>query len=1099
MNKYFPFKNIKAAKDTYEFFNNILELVAASTGAVCAVFSPKGEQISSTFNHNKFCEKLSKCLPAEVFNQTCASQHKEAFLECYKTRKPIFFHCSFGLLNYILPTVVEDKDFFIFVGQVLSESKNIDFLNQISQKFPLAANAAKDYNALSTVSARKLKEIVRHFSHLLDSAVKRYKEIRERGEKLAAFKNQMQSYFIEIGTAMGSSLNLHELLNLIIKVSTRLVNASSGSICLVENKNLVTRVNYGPYFEKDLSCATGGHATGGHATGSINIRENLIGWNDENKIAYNRDELNIVFKEDASQSRAKSYLGVPLLIKDEVKGVLNIYDDKTRDFSLEEIEILTAFANQAALAIDNIQLFQYEQTRAKEATNLYNAVKAIGQSLNLTDVVNLSIQQMLKVAQVNRCIMFLYNESAQLFNFAASAGLSEDQAEFFSMLKITLPDLKEEIWSKIKEGQSVFFDKMPQSCNVLQRIYTALPSNSCLIAPLFTKEGLTGLFYLDDSNIAKTFTSPEMKVIMTFAVQIAMAIQRARLLNKVEENFNHLKSLYNVSTSLGTLKLDKICELIVKKTSELLGVKDVSLIMLNEETGGFAVASHTGLPPELTAKELTGKIVKFAAHRKKVLQFFASQSRRSSIKTVLDKIGYEFILCVPMFSKNTLIGIINIFSRDALHFSEAEVRLIQSFANQAVTSIENALLYKVVQNKVHELASIFEVGKAITSTLNFDKVLGNIAENIMKVIHSDAISIMLLDEKLEELSIRTAKGLGNHHYKEKVKVGEGVAGIAVKTGRPMMLIDSKRQKTGLTFPDSVKKDKLKTILSVPLKAKGKIIGLVNVYAKDIYYYSQAEINLLSTLSNQAAMALENARLYRQQYQIAQIIQGSLMPQINMRFEGVEVGAKYIPSLEISGDYYDLVPLSGRKFAVYISDVAGKGTDAAIYTARGKYILKSFSKIEYDPKEVLTQLNAILHPETEAEKFISVFYAVIDLDAMTVNYASAGHEPVILHKSKTEETKVLKTDGLLIGVKDNENYCQETQNLDIGDILVLYTDGITEARSKAGEFFGSERLSQVIRDNKNLSSQEIVEKIYKEVQKFTLKNLQDDFTLLVIKF
>lgn len=1089
MNKYFPLKKIKPSKDIYGFFDGILELISVSTNAVCTSFSPKGEQAGAIFNHNGFCEKLSKILPKEIFEETCVNQHKEAFSECVKCKKPIFFHCSFGLLNYIVPVGVDDEDAYIFVGQVLSDKANGSFLEELCKKFPEVKKAVQNYNGLARIKPSKLKEIVKSFSQLLEKEIKRFSEIHEKSEKLLSFRREMQSYFVEIGAAMGSSLNLHNLLNLVVQASARLVNASSGSICLIENKDMVTRVTYGDYFKKEII----------GQEESLSVKEDLIGWDEKNKTAFFHSPAEFISVNESRDENVKSYLGIPLLIKDEVKGILNIYDNKIREFSLEEIDMLVAFANQAALAIDNIQLFHYEQTKAREAANLYNAVKIIGQSLNLNEVVNLSTQQMIKIAEVNRCIMFLYDDESSSFNFAGSAGLSEDQVEFFSMLKMTLADFKENIWEEIKQGQCVFFDKAPQSCKVLQRIYTSLPSNSCLIIPLFTKEGLIGLFYIDDSNIAKTFTQAETKVIMTLAVQIAMAIQRASLLNRLEENFNDLKSLYSVSTSLVVLRLEKIYELIVEKSSELLRLKDVSLIMFNDEKNQFELAAHNNIDELLTNKKAIEKTVKFIGGRKKPVICSTVSSQRSALKEIMKKTGKNTALCLPMYSKNKFLGIVSVFTDKTIHFSEQQIRLIQSFINQAVVSIENALLYKIVQNKVKELATLFEVGKSVISSLHFDKVLDEIVENIMKVVHSDAVSIMLLDEDAEELTIKTMKGLGHHHYREKIKIGEGVAGIAAKTGHPMMIIDSKKIKSTISFPDRVRKDNLKTILSVPLQAKGRVIGLLNLYAKDIYYYSKAEVNLLSTLANQAAVALENAMLYREQYEIAQIIQSSLMPEFDIKFNGVEIGSKYIPSLKISGDYYDLVPLEDKKFAVYIADVAGKGTGAAIYTVRGKYVLKSFSSVNYEPKEVLNNLNRILYPETEAEKFISVFYAVVDLEKNSVRYSSAGHEPAILYKSRENEIKLLTSDGILIGVEESAYYGQEEVVVEKGDILALYTDGITEARSGDGEFFGIERLKDVVNENKHLPPQKIAERIHNEVQKFAYKRLSDDFTLLVIKF
>lgn len=918
-----------------------------------------------------------------------------------------------------------------------------------------------------------------------------YEESKHRAEELIKSKEQMQSYFTQIGTALTSALNLGQLLRLIVEMSMKLVHADGGSLYLLEGKKLSTQVAMG--LERI-----------GKPEVRYRMRESLIGWSHDSQNPWAESRIlssgETIYEDAASREEIKSYLGVPLAAKDKMKGLLNIYTRDKREFQPEEVELLSAFASHAALAIENAQIFESEQRKAKEATTLYVAARAIGQSLALNDVLSLSAQQLCRSTEVDRCIILLIDEKNDELYAASTYGLTADQENFFSFLRLPIAEFAGNLWDNIKQGKPLILTSAPPDCPALQKFFGLLPGNSCIIIPLFTREQLMGLIYLDDSRAAHHFTQPQVRLVMTLAIQIATAIQRAKLVYQLEENFNQLSALYQISTAVtGTLSLNKLFNLIVDKVSQLMENISTNLLIFNEESNQFALEASRGLNPAFMSPQTINIIAGLMIKKKRpVAYYIAEENKDEPLSLALTRAGLDGILSIPLISKRKVTGILNCFASDGYQFSSQRLRLLRAFANHAVIAMENAKLYEIIKNKVHELATLFEVGKAITSTLQFEKVLDEIAENVITAMKADACSIMLLDPDTNELTIKAAKGLGKNHIERKVTLGEGVAGIAAKTGRPMILLDMKEEASPYKFPNDLRKEGLKTILSVPLAAKNKTIGLINVYKKDIYYHTQPEINLLGTLANQAAIAIENARLYSEQLEIAKIIRSSLVPQQELFFPGIDIGHKYMPSMELSGDYYDLVPIDENKLGITVSDVAGKGTSAAIYTARAKYVLKSFAFADYPPEEVLTKVNQILEPETEREKFISLFYGKIDLKNKEITYSVAGHEPPILWKTSAGKHILLEGDGLLIGVEQEEKYKRRKASLESGDFLVLYTDGITEARSPEGKSFGLEGVLPILEENSSLSAQGIANKIHTAVQKFTRKKLTDDFTLLVVK-
>lgn len=924
------------------------------------------------------------------------------------------------------------------------------------------------------------------------------RSIKVSGQKkifteISVSQKELRDNIAEMGRVISSALDLEQLLKLILEFAIKITKSNAGSIYLIENKVLTSHAAIGL---KNIE-----------TKGAIlpQLRKSIVGWEKDRGITTQHSPFNAVSLEAShDEQEFKTYLGLPILYKDNSMGVLNIYSSEKKKFTSAQIELLYVFVKHAALAINNIQIFHQEKQRAKEATNLYKAMRAIGQSVEIEDLLGLSAYHLTQIAEVDRILIFLKDEDKRNYKIRKTYGLTVDQEEFFSFVHIPLsgenaPD--KSFWDGLEQGRPLLLTSPPGNCKPIQRLFEIFPTNSCVIVPLLIKDNLLGLIYLDDSQITQYFTDSQMKMIMSIALQLAMAIQRILLIKQLEENFHHLKALYQVFTAVtGTLSQEKLVKLIVEKTLQLLRINSSALLLKSPETDDYSLAYYKGIPESLQNVDLLMNIARYSLKKKVPSVFYVNEDLKwREIRDLFAGSGLAGVLVTPLIYKKEVDGIILAFSPTEYQFSDQHVRLMISFANQIGIAMDNIRLYGIIKNKVHELASLFEVAKAITSTLQFEKVLEEIVENVCKVMKVDACSIMLLKENKQHLQVISAKGLGAHHFKRNIALEKGTAGMAVKTGRPMLLRDKSDTAGKYSFPKSVLKDGLRTILSVPLHARGKIIGLINTYMKEIYSHSQAEIDLLQTLANQAAIAMENARLYKEQTDIANIIQKNLIPQEKIKFPGIDVGYKYIPSEELSGDYYDLIPTSEHTFSLAIADVAGKGTQAAIYTARAKYILKSLAIAKISPEHILEMTNKIMYAETEKEKFVSLFLAEANLKTMELTFCSAGHEPPVYYDSRNRKSKLLFSDGLLVGIEPDVTYKKKKITIAEGDIIVLYTDGISEARNPSGEFFGSNRLLEIVKDNTELSAQNLTNKIYNTVKKFTMRNINDDFTLLLVKF
>jgi sigma-B regulation protein RsbU (phosphoserine phosphatase) len=256
-------------------------------------------------------------------------------------------------------------------------------------------------------------------------------------------------------------------------------------------------------------------------------------------------------------------------------------------------------------------------------------------------------------------------------------------------------------------------------------------------------------------------------------------------------------------------------------------------------------------------------------------------------------------------------------------------------------------------------------------------------------------------------------------------------------------------------------------------------------------------------------AQEKRRL-EEELRIAREIQMSLLPRGAMRMEGLNVTALCVPAREVGGDYYDFFPLDDKRLGVLIADVAGKGTSAALYMAELKGLVLSLSKIYHSPRDLLIQVNSILSHNLDSRSFITMTYIVIDIGAQTLTYARAGHTPLIQlpvsSNGRRRVSNVLQPNGMVVGLQI-EGFEQHFELLleelcipiNSGDVFVLFTDGVTEAMNLDQDLFGEDRLRDIVEEHADLPSEQLRERIMREVEAFVGEaDAHDDMTMILLK-
>lgn len=411
---------------------------------------------------------------------------------------------------------------------------------------------------------------------------------------------------------------------------------------------------------------------------------------------------------------------------------------------------------------------------------------------------------------------------------------------------------------------------------------------------------------------------------------------------------------------------------------------------------------------------------------------------------------------------------------------------------------------------VANLRKVLALTSVLNSTLRLNELLSLIMKTSSEVMRSEVASLLLIDEVSQELVFRVALGGKGAELEEKfrVKMGEGIAGSVAASGKPEIVNDPhKDPRFAKRFDDSTG-FVTRAILCVPMKAKGKVIGVLQAINPLLRKgFSREDMELFETFADQAAIAIENAQLHgeivkqekaKQALKIAHEIQQNFLPDLTSRRYGIDLCALTLPAFDVGGDLYDVIALDGDRVGIILGDVSGKGVPAALYMVRAMSEYRFLAPQAKDPAELLTSLNQRLSVNSPFGMFLTMVCLLIDRHTNTVQYSSAGHLPILLRKVAEGSGELLKgSQSPPLGLMAETSFFLNTVHLDAGDALFLYTDGVVEARDKRGKEFTIERLTECVKTEAD-SAAGYSERIFENVRKFTTGAEQhDDITALTV--
>jgi len=471
--------------------------------------------------------------------------------------------------------------------------------------------------------------------------------------------------------------------------------------------------------------------------------------------------------------------------------------------------------------------------------------------------------------------------------------------------------------------------------------------------------------------------------------------------------------------------------------------------------------------------------------------------------------GSNAELVVPLRRKGRVLGALNLLSANPGQFTDADESMLRQFGAHVAVAIENAQLFEHEREYTSTLETLAEVGREFGAILNLDELLTRIATLTRRVVDYRTFGILLLNDETGELEMKVAVRYGDKVTVPRVKLGTGLVGYAALHKEAVLVPNVAEDPRYIKLVEDARSE-----LVIPLMLKDRCIGVFDLESPELDAFTKEHVEILTLLASQAAVAIENARLYEtiraneirleKEIRFAQRVQAALLPtELPKRLKGVDVAARFEPARELGGDLYDFLAPEPNGLVVAVGDVSGKGVPAALYSAfagelvRSRTFRRRYAPERFSPAGVLASMNTILHERQLEEYYCTLCYAVFDFKRRTVLMANSGLPYPI--RCSGNVVSQIELPGVPLGSFAGSSYDELAFELASGDVYVFFSDGVSEANDALGREFGYSRLLDVVDQARHRSAREIVDAIFSAVQDFRGETApNDDMTAVALK-
>lgn len=809
------------------------------------------------------------------------------------------------------------------------------------------------------------------------------------------------------------------------------------------------------------------------------------------------------------QKRSRAWMGVPILVGREAIGVLSVQSYTAGVYDETDLQLLRALADLAALAIENAMLYEAQEqlsqsladrvtARSEELAVLTSIAIRFSQGQPIEALLDTVLERVLWLLGLHGGAIYLHQRRTTLQRVACRGDEGQALAEWLS----TDGDSR--------EARALHNGALTHELTGEQMIVTL---------PLRVFGRTIGVMTLQGP--ARALSEHERTLLEAASYQIAVGIENAQLLEQQQRQIAQLEALATIAAaSSATLEPRAILERAYTILQPLLPFDGFLAATCDSQrrtlTQGVVWSGANGAQPIEALDVLpASRIARLITVGRPLLIRHIDPLHTELPPLESWEQGALSWLGVPLFGRNgTPIGVLAIMSRRPDALERRDQQFLSAVAHQLALDVENAQLFQsartsaaIAEQRAENLALVHSISRLVNSSLDPQKVLGIATEQLAQLFDVDHCGIVIYGSTgwVGEI-VAEYPALGALHQPVAFTNVEDFRDDMRYLGQPIYIGDVASDPRTRPVREMMARLGMRSMLIVPLISRGRAVGAIGLNCRQRQRTFPPEaIELSRTIAAQVASALENARLYHlsvtrieQEMEIARSIQANLFPATLPAIPGATLAARCVPARETGGDFFDVLPLGHDRFGLSIGDVSGKSLPAAMLMAVARSIVRSEALDHALPEDVMCQANMLIAQDVPPDTYVALCYAVYDARERALELALGGQLTPLLRRADGTVTFLDVVGELPLGIVPDVRYNTTRLQLEPGDTVLFYTDGLVEAFSPQGELFGFRRLKQAFAQWGDQPADEIAARLLQTVEEWHGdRERHDDVTVVVL--
>lgn len=823
-------------------------------------------------------------------------------------------------------------------------------------------------------------------------------------------------------------------------------------------------------------------------------------------------------------------LAIPLAFAGQVHAVLDLQSEQTNSFSPQDIPLLEALCSSIAIAIRNSRLYQSEVWRRQVADSFREIASLVSANTAIEDLLEKILSELERHLPCDAAAIWLLetnfngDENSSSLSLAASHGLSPADIQRAMESDAAVRDF---IGSAIDQNEPSIRPPGGQY-GPLGLAGGFPPDYSSIAVPLRAGDTALGVLSLAHKTTGR-YGSEAGLIASTFASNAAVAIENNKLFNSSQEQAWISTILLQVAeTTQSQITSSELLESMARLIPLLVGVKKVAIFSYDETNQIFSLKTNYGFD-----KIEEGKLI--------IPQSFSAAKELISSQTFifLNDPGEEFnlplapsengevLLLLPLSARGHVLGsiLLTLHRTGDTFLDQQMVALLMGMAQQTSVALENLQLTEARQEEAYVTAVLLQVAQVVVSQNDLEDIFDTIVHLMPILVGIDTCAIYLFDS--EANCFRPEKVFAVSHPDEDLIESRDVlqgqfplldqvlsskqlvasplpskdVSVSEWTGITQFLSEEEIHRSQITHKD--------WLLGVPLTDRGEIVGVLVAQESNVSIsLHQRRLEIITGIAQQVSLAIQNDRASQetvqrerleQEIMLARQIQKTFLPSSLPELEGWDIEIQWETAREVGGDFYDVFKIGKDQLGIVIADVSDKGMPAALYMTVTRTLIRAFIQTTSSPGRLLERVNRLLVVDSQDGLFVTAVYAILNLIDGTLTYSIAGHTLPLQVQASDRNVHRLEKGGMPLGVLSTTHYPDRQIQLDDGDMLIFYTDGITESFSPEGEPFGEDRLIQAITSTSSSNLTTLKEKINQTLREFRQgAPPSDDLTTVLVQ-